>query len=114
MEWPYRRFIKAFDAFQRRLACDYLRTRKIAHVAALYANSNWDAEDNPRIKAIAELEHTYEELITEAWNGSSSGVAREEEPEPAFMQAGRRAVAAMTQRPAMPGEKALQALPTNG
>lgn len=113
MEWPYRRFIKAFDAFQRRLACEYLRARKTAHICALYANTNYDGgEDNPRLQAIMDLEHTYEELITEAWNGSSSATAREEAPEPAFIQAGRRAMAAMTQQPIMPGEQALAALPS--
>lgn len=77
----------------------------------LTGNSNLDGEDSPRTKMIMDIEHTYEELITEAWNGTPNTAAREDEPEPAFMQAGRRAMAAMMQQPVMPGEQALAALP---
>lgn len=108
MEWPYRRFIKAFDAFQRQLVCDELRARRIAHIAALHANSNLDGEDSPRAKIVGEIELAYEQLIADAWNGTTEAQRIEESGvlETGFMKASKRAAI-----PVLPGEKVIGSLP---
>lgn len=105
MEWPYRRFIKAFDSFQRRQFCDELRQRRIAHIAALYANTNLDGEDAQRGQVVLNVEEAYEELITNAWNGSTPEKRLEESGElnTAFMRASRRRVTQVM----LPGEEVL-------
>lgn len=112
-EWPYRRFIKAFGSFQRRLICDELRQRRIAHIAALHANTNYDGTDANRGKAISEIELAYEQLIADAWNGTS---AKDREKasgqafDSPFMRAGLRAAGSL-EPPMLPGEAQIAALP---
>jgi hypothetical protein len=78
----------------------------------LYANSNLDGEDSPRTKALEEVEHAYEELISQAWNGTERAVHEEDEQEPDFIAAGRRSIAGMTRPPILPGEEQIAALPS--
>jgi hypothetical protein len=108
MEWPYRRFIKAFDAFQRRLICDELRARRVAHIAALHANTNLDDKENDRPKIVGEVERAYEQLIADAWNGTTETQRIEESGalDTGFMRASQRAAI-----PVLPGEKVIGALP---
>jgi hypothetical protein len=113
MEWPYRRFIKAFDAFQRRLVCDELRDRRVAHIGALYANTNLDGTESPRAQIVSDVENAYEELIAHTWNGTIASSQEEEavgegEFYSDFMNAGRRAMAAQDAGvPMLPGEEVM-------
>lgn len=113
MEWPYRRFLKAFDAFQRRTLCDEWRTRKICHISALHANSNWDDEKNDRNGAIAKLERVYDRVIARIWGGPGMVDAEEQQEEAVWnsplMRAGRRAVQAV-QPPSLPGQSQIASL----
>ena len=115
MEWPYRRFLRAFDAFQRRVLCEEWRSRKSTHIAALYANTNLDDERNDRASAVSRLEDEYERIIVQIWNGESADGMSEEEREAwnsPFMQAGRRVIQNALQPMVMPGQEALESLPT--
>lgn len=115
MEWPLRRFTKAFDAFRRRTACDEWRARKIAHLAALHANTNLDDEKNDKGAISQKLERSYDNIIARIWNGTindpdEDGVD-EAEWESDFMRAGRKHTATQLQPPLMPGEAQIGALP---
>lgn len=110
MEWPYRRFIRAFTAMQRRSVCDELRHRRMIHIGGLHANSNLDGEDNPRAKIIEEIETAYDQLIADAWNGTTEAQRIEQSGvlNTGFMRAGQRAVARLTNStPILPGEEVL-------
>lgn len=116
MDWPYRRFLKAYDAFQRRRICDEMRDRKIAHIMALNANSNFVDDDKSgfsRQTTLDDLERTYDELIARIWNGDKdeSHEAEENAWKSPLMRAGHRAVQAI-QMPSLPGESQVAALPT--
>lgn len=115
MEWPYRRFLKAYAAFQRRTTCEQWRDRKHQHVSAMYANTNWDDEKNNRSQAIEKIEKSYDKIIARMWSGEDF-VDKEEEAEQEvwespLMRAGRKAVNAI-RPPSMPGQAAIEALPT--
>lgn len=109
MEWPYRRFVKAWEAFQRRLLCEEWRQRKIGHISACWSNTNLDDPKNDRTKVIKDLEQNYDDLIAAIWNGP------EEEEEVAFddpfFAAGKRNAAIATQALTLPGEEVISALP---
>lgn len=107
MEWPYRRFIKAFDAFQRRLACEELRQRRVMHLSALYANTNLDGEDSKRPEIMISVENAYEELIAAAWNGTSIDDVSNAEFDSDFIKAGRRNMEVQLQPPMLPGEEVI-------
>ena len=106
LEWPYRRFLKAFDAWQRRRAVDDCERRKQAHIAALHSNQTWDDKENNRPQAIENLEEHYEQVKDMIW--SSSDEVKEEivETDNAFMRAGKRALARIVP-PEMPGESSV-------
>lgn len=112
MEWPFRRFIKAFDSYQRRTLCDEWRQRKTAHIAALYANTNLDSEENDRGSVIDKLEKSYDKLIATLWSGEVDEETKAEEDawESPFMRAGRNALQSV-QPPSLPGERRIAALP---
>lgn len=133
MEWPFRRFLKAFDAYQRRTLVDEWKARRAAHIAALFSNPNLDDEKNDRASIVARLEETYEDVIAKIWNGGPS--EEEQQAEEAvmsspFMRASKAATTRMEEqakqlrmvksaaaqikqpRPfTMPGESAIGALP---
>lgn len=67
LEWPYRRFIKAFSAFQRRKSVDEVENRKNLHVQALWTIVEWK-EDGDQQKAIEDVEKYYELLKDYVWN----------------------------------------------
>jgi hypothetical protein len=112
MEWPYRRFLKAYDAFQRRTLCDEWRGRKHAHIAALHANTNMDDPENDRQAQIERLEHSYDSLIARIWNGPDAGGTVKEDAawDSPLMRAGRRALS-VVQPPMMPGQAQIEGLP---
>lgn len=110
MEWPYRRFIKAFDAFQRRSVCEDFRGRRTAHIAALYANTNYDSGENDRGAVIQSVELAYEQLIADAWNGTTAKEREAASVDTPFMRAAQRAIGAIAP-PILPGEEAFGALP---
>lgn len=110
MEWPFRRFQKAYDAYQRGLICDELRDRKNTHVAALFANSDFNDPKNDRGEAVQKVTRFYDDLSATIWNGDqkvAEDPGTEEAWESDFMQAGRRAAAGFS----LPGESAVGALP---
>lgn len=125
MEWPWRRFLKAFDSFQRRTLCDEWKTRKTAHLAALFSNTNLDDERNDRPAIMQKLEEAYDDIVARIWNGADAEASEEEAANEAawdspFMRAGRtqlqmvNASAANVPRPVpprLPGEAAIGALP---
>lgn len=94
LEWPYRRFIKAFSAWQRRNAVDEIEKRKNLHVSSLYANSNWDDERNNREEQIENLERYYETLKDIVWNPNQvqdeNREMQEMESADPFLAAGKR------------------------
>ena len=69
MTWPWRRFLAAYEAFQRRQACDEMRAMKMAHLGGLAGNTNLDGEKVDRKQITQEIAESYEKAITQIWNG---------------------------------------------
>lgn len=98
LEWPYRRFVKAYEAWSRRKLVDELDDRRNGHINALYANSNFDDDKGTRDKYIESLNEYYEKLKNIAWQDSKEVKKEEkqieemEENDP-FLRAGKRALA---------------------
>jgi len=114
MEWPFRRFVKMFDAFQRRTLCDRWEARRSAHIAACIANTNLDSPENDRAGILEKLEFAYDSLIARIWNGGEEVVSEAEEEawQDPFMRAGRHAAQAVKIRtPVLPGEEVIGSLP---
>jgi len=95
LEWPYRRFQKAFDNWQKRNQVEEIENRKNLHVSALYANTNYDDEKNNREDHIKNLDEFYELLKDMVWKGPKE-VEKEEkelaelEASDPFLAAGKR------------------------
>ena len=93
LEWPYRRFLRAFEAWQRRRAVERIERQEDLHIAAMYSNTNMDMADNKREERVQDLRDFYKELRRSVLE---SGREQPEAPDPqadAFMRAGRRSVA---------------------
>lgn len=93
--------------------------RRASHIAALFANTNFDSDDNNRNDAVDSLERFYDDQIARIWNadGKPSEAEQEEESawESAFMRAGRNRLAAQMQDikpPSLPGAQAIADLPS--
>lgn len=108
MEWPYRRFIKFFEAFQRRTIIDEWKQRKVMHISALYGNGYIkDLQE-----AVQKIENSYDEIIHQLSLGGASEIQKktDEAMSDPFMRAGRRAKQGV--KPiVMPGEDAIASLP---
>ena len=93
LEWPYRRVIKVFDAWQRRNAVDEVENRKNLHVNALQGIIEWKDEGDQN-KAIEDVEEYYECLKDLIWeptkNIRENEEMRELEKNDSFLAAGRR------------------------
>lgn len=94
LEWPYRRFMKAFSAWQRRNSLDEIERRKNLHVSALYSNTNWDDEKNDREAQVENLEKYYETLKDWVWEPDKVDRENKEmqelEDSDPFLRAGKR------------------------
>lgn len=102
LQWPARRFFRAFEAWQRRRAAERIERQEDLHVAAMYANTNLDEPDNKRDERVRDVQHFYRSLRREILEG---GELVEEPPDPqaeAFMRAARRGQAIVA--PIMPTE----------
>lgn len=114
LEWPYRRFIKAFNASQRRKAVDEIENRKNLHISALHANSNLDDGKGTRKEYIESLEKYYENLKNIVWEPDRVQKENEEmqrlEENDDFLRAGKRNLQKIL-NPKMPGQSTLESLP---
>lgn len=114
LEWPYRRFLKAFNAWQRRKQVEEVETRKNLHISALYANTNLDDDKGTRKDYIESLNKYYEDLKNIVWEPDRVQRENEEmkkmEDNDPFLQAGRRNMQKVLQ-PKMPGQSSLESLP---
>lgn len=52
-----------FTAFIRRQSVDELRQYKLAHINALYANSNYDSKEINRQNMVAEMEDNFTQAV---------------------------------------------------
>ncbi len=113
MRWPYRRFLKAYDAFQRRRLCEEWRQRKLAHLAGLHANTNLDQKNVDRAQIMRDVEAGYDELIARIWNDDVGTDSEEIDPDTddPYLRAQMRQQAIASQRFSMPGESQIAALP---
>jgi len=102
MEWPYRRFIKAFSIWQRRRIGEAVDRRRDLHIAAIHSNTNWDSEENDRQAHLEALDNYYESLKM-ALTEDPEIAAREEvkmremEENDPFLRAGKKQIQIMTQ-----------------
>jgi hypothetical protein len=102
MDWPYRRFIKAFEGWQRRLAGEAVDRRHEMHIAAIHANTNWDMEDNDRADHLEKLEEYYIALKNALTRDPAEVAAEEQkvrdmEMNDPFLRAGRNQISRISQ-----------------
>lgn len=111
LEWPYRRFMRAFDAWQRRRSAERIERQEDAHVAALYANTNMDNPDNNRDQIVRQIQSFYNSLRRQVLGDSQAEVEAPPDPQAeAFFRSSRRNQA-MFESPELPGEAAIRRLP---
>lgn len=93
LEWPYRRFIKAFGAWQKRNAVDEIENKKNLHIQALYTIIEWK-EPGDQKDAIENVEKYYELLKDIIWDPKKvereNQEMREIEDTDPFLKAGKR------------------------
>ena len=70
MGWPWLRFEKFYAAYLRRKVIEELAARKIAMSAALYANTNYDSEENrnKREQVLERMEEQFNEICRRLYN----------------------------------------------
>jgi hypothetical protein len=111
LEWPYRRFLKAFSAWQRRKAVDDIDNRKNLHVQAFWSITEWK-EQGDQNKAIESVEQYYETLKNIVWNDSperrkEQREAKKMEEDNPFLRAGKRNLTKFIP-PKMPGQETIE------
>lgn len=113
LEWPYRRFLAAMEAWRRRELVSEWNQRKLAHIAAMHANQTWDDPDNKKEDRLRELEIGYERVKAELMMSAADRQQIEQEADTEFMRAGRRAMqrAMQSSDPTMPGSESIRKLP---
>lgn len=93
LEWPYRRFNKAFAAWQKRNAVDEVEKRKNLHVAAMWGIVEWK-ENTDQEEAITNIENYYEALKNFIWDPNKVEIENQEmkilEESDPFLAAGKR------------------------
>ena len=111
LEWPYRRFMKAFDAWQKRRAIDEIEKKKNMHIMTQYTIIEWK-DSSDQTKAIENIENYYELLKDLVWEQSTEKQQKTEELEQndPFLQAGKRNMMKV-EVPEMPGESEIEGLP---
>jgi hypothetical protein len=112
LEWPYRRVLKVFDAWQRRNAVDEIERRKNIHVGSLLGIVEWK-EASDQNEAIEDVENYYEMLKDVIWNPKKMDEENQEmrdlESSDPFLAAGKRNLQKIV--PAiMPGEEDITGL----
>lgn len=95
LEWPYRRFLKAYGSHQKRKMIDELETKKNMHIFSLYSNSNLDDGKSTREDYVDSLEKFYETLKELVWKDSKetekeNREVKEMEDNNPFLKAGKR------------------------
>jgi hypothetical protein len=93
--WPWKRFEKFWESFEKRRLIESVERRKDQMIAALWANSNYDDDRGTRQKALEEIEERYHEAVlalhgqgeteeqidtSNPFFGQMRGVAKIEEP----------------------------------
>jgi hypothetical protein len=110
LEWPYRRFIKAFSAFQRRKAVDEIENRKSLHIQAYQQITEWKEEGDQQ-KAIEDVERYYELLKDYTWDSEKSQKENQEmrdiEESDDFLKAGKRNLAKVLS-PLLPNQEKIE------
>lgn len=110
LEWPYRRFIKAFSAWQRRNAVDEVEKRKNMHVQALQGIVEWK-EEGDQFKAIEDAERYYELLKDHVWDPEKAKKENREmqelENSDPFLKAGKRNIRKIID-PYMPNQNSIE------
>lgn len=110
LEWPYRRFIKAFSAWQRRKTVDEIENRKNLHVQAMWQIVEWK-EIGDQQKAIEDIEKYYELLKDHIWNPNKyeeeNQEMRELEESDSFLKAGKRNLQ-MVLPPKFPNQESIE------
>jgi hypothetical protein len=110
LEWPYRRFIKAFSAWQRRNAVDEIEHRKNLHVQAMWQIVEWK-EQGDQQKAIEDIEKYYELLKDHIWNPNKAIEENQEmqelEETDNFLKAGKRNLKKVLE-PYMPNQEKIE------
>lgn len=98
LEWPYRRFVKAYEYWQQRRFCDKIDEKCQLYIAAITANTNWDDEKNDRSQHIKDIEEYYDlikrEVIRDQRVAKQEQERKQElEANDPFLQAGKRNLA---------------------
>ena len=121
LEWPRRRFLKAFEAWTRREMVKEWNQRKLDHIAAIYGNPY--IESDKIASAIQSVEESYESMKRELMTPPEVLAQIDAEIMDApFMQASRRNQARAVEhspnadpvvipRVSMPGEESFRRLP---
>lgn len=95
LEWPYRRYVKAFSSWQRRKVIEEIENRKLVHLGALHGVIEWKEPDD-QIKAIESAEEYYERMKDIVWDPHISKKENEEmqelEASDPFIKAGRKSI----------------------
>lgn len=112
LEWPYRRFIKAFSSWQKRRAIDEIENRKNIHVGALLGIIEWK-EAGDQEKAIENVEQYYEKLKDIVWEPDKhireNQEMRELEESDPFLRAGKRNIQKVIPvQAALPGQESIE------
>jgi hypothetical protein len=110
LEWPYRRFIKAFGAWQRRNAVDEIEKKKNMHVQAMWGIIEWK-ESSDQKEAIEDIEKYYELLKDIVWDPAkmdreNKEMQEIEEADP-FLKAGKRNVKKVVE-PYLPNQESIE------
>lgn len=110
LEWPYRRFIKAFSAWQRRNAVDEIEKRKNLHITAYNSITDWK-EEGDQAKAIENVDKYYELLKDYVWDPNKMEKENKEmqilENADPFLKAGKKNVQKILPL-SMPGQKEIE------
>jgi hypothetical protein len=114
LEWPRRRFIKAFEAWSRRSQVEEWNRRKLDHIAAIYGNPYVDGEKLPGM--LDQVEDFYEGIKRELMVPRQELERIDEElMNSPFMAASRRNLAKSIERAnqdvIIPGQASFQRLP---
>lgn len=110
LEWPYRRFIKAFGAWQKRNAVDEIENKKNLHIQALYTIIEWK-EPGDQKDAIENVEKYYELFKDIIWDPKKvereNREMREIEDADPFLKAGKRNLKKLTE-PYFPNQESIE------
>lgn len=83
MNWPWLRVEKFWESHQKRIIVDELKARKISMMNAIYANSNYDGQENQgvREKIVEGLESQFTDAVANLYRGPGPTQAEIEDKE---------------------------------